>query len=58
MDKSNDVSARVASLEHANSQQAVEIERLQSTQLEFKSQSDQYFSLKEEFAELEDDCLK
>lgn len=56
--KLTEASERLTSLEHTNSVQAEEIERLMSSQTELKVQAQAYDALKEEFGELEDDCLK
>ena len=56
--KLDEASARMLSLEHANTAQAEEIERLLSSQSNLKNQSQVLDNLKEEYAELEDDCLK
>ena len=53
-----EASAQVKSLEEANATQAAEIERLLEAQLSIGDNAKAAVLLKEEYAELEDDCLK
>lgn len=53
-----EASAQVKSLEEANANQAAEIERLLEAQLSAGDSGQTDVVLKEEYAELEDDCLK
>ena len=53
-----EASAQVKSLEEANANQAAEIERLLEAQLSSGEIGQADVVLKEEYAELEDDCLK
>lgn len=53
-----EASAQVKSLEEANANQAAEIERLLEAQISAGDTGQADVVLKEEYAELEDDCLK